>query len=135
MDFSYEAKKRRYEELARKQMSYVRRVFLLVFGFLGGIFAVMGGVLLLCKVADEDGTMVGIVFLPMGLVFLLFGVILYFCAGHTSWDSYERYLSRVERQGYVSSTDLYVTVAMQQERIEALEREVERLRTEAESRT
>ena len=68
-------------------------------------------------------------------MFLLLGVILYFCAGHTNWDSYERYLSRVERQGYVSSTDLYVTVAMQQERIEALEREVERLRAEAESRT
>ena len=135
MDFSYESKKRRYEEIARKQMNYVRRVFLLVFGFLGGIFAVMGGVLLLCGVADEDGTRVGIVFLPLGLVFLLLGAILYFCAGHTSPESYERYLARVERQGYVSSTDLYVTVAMQQERIEALEREVERLRAEAESRT
>ena len=130
MQFSHEEKKKMYDEVMQKQNRYFRRVFLLIFGVIGLLFVVMGSTLWICGVQDEDGFMPGVFFTPFGLFFLLLGTLVYFLSKHESWNSYERYLARTEKQGYVNTNDLYITLALQEKRIEALEQEVTRLRAE-----
>ena len=131
MDNRFCERKALYEEILRKQQAYARRVFLLCFGIIGLVFALLGGILLLLGVRDEDGFLMGAVFAPLGLFFLLLGVVLWLCLGHGGRYSYEQYLKRVEKQGYVNSIDLYVAVSLLERRVERLEEELASLRSGA----
>lgn len=118
--------------MVQKQNRTFRRSFLLIFGGIGLIFAVMGSVLWICGVQDEDGFMPGIFFTAFGLFFILIGAIVFLCTKKGNWNSYERYLARCEKQGYLNSNDLYVTIELQEKRIEALEQKIAQLTQEKE---
>ena len=87
----------------------------------------MGLVLIACDIRDaENGVLVGIIFAPLGAFFILLGLTLRFAVPRTY--NYENYKKRMEKYGYyVSTYDMYITVALQEERIAELEKKVKEL--------
>ena len=91
------------------------------------LFLIMGLVLIAYDIRDaENGVLVGIIFAPIGAFFMILGLTLRFAVPKTY--NYENYKKRMEKYGYyVSTYDMYITVALQEERIAELEKKVKEL--------
>lgn len=118
-------KRRNFEELSSKQMKIAKTTFLATFGGLGGVFAILGIILMLCKVVDEDGTNVGFVFAVLGLFFILIGIIIALLMPKKY--NYDMYKKRLEKYGSVDIYSLNLTIQMQEKRIEQLEERIKAL--------
>lgn len=93
-----EEEKKTYDQFYEKQSKISRIIFLSTFGGLGGIFVLLGVLMFVFSIVDEDGFNPGIVFLPMGAFFVLLGIVLYLVIPKKG--NYERYKKRVNRYGY-----------------------------------
>lgn len=108
-----------YEKQYEKQAKVAKKVILITFGIIGGIFFVVGIFLLAFSVADETGFSVGFVFLPMGIFFLLLGIILY--AVIPTKGNYERFKKNMNRFGYTNPIYLSAQNQLLESRISRLE--------------
>lgn len=113
-----------YEQIYAKQMKYVKKVLCAVFIVIGLVFSVIGLILLIEKVVDEEGFMVGTVFLPMGIFFILFALPFLFMRAK---GNYERYKKRTEKYGFIESYDTNIKLAMLDEKCKELEKRIEEL--------
>lgn len=126
-NFSERKNKELFEKVSEKQLKYAKKTMLLIFVLIGAIFLIMGLVLIACDIRDaENGVLVGIIFAPLGAFFMILGLTLRFAVPKTY--NYENYKKRMEKYGYyVSTYDMYITVALQEERIAELEKKVKEL--------
>lgn len=113
-----------YEQIYAKQMKYVKKILCTVFIIIGLIFLVIGIILLTNQVVDEEGFMVGTVFLPIGIFFILFTLPFLFIP---TKGNYERYKKRTEKYGYIESYDTNIKLVMLNEKCKELEKRIEEL--------
>lgn len=124
--FNEEKKKALFEKISEKQLKYVKKTMLIIFALIGAIFLVMGLVLIACNVRDvESDILVGTVFVPIGAFFILLGVIIRLVT--PKMYNYENYKKRIAKYGYYSTFDLYITLALSEERIAELENKLREL--------
>lgn len=126
-NFSERKNKEFFEKVSEKQLKYAKKTMLLIFILIGAMFLIMGLVLIACNVRDEEnGVLVGVILAPIGAFFILLGLALRFVVPKAY--NYENYKKRMEKYGYyVSTYDMYITVALQEERIAELEKKVKEL--------
>lgn len=126
--------KERFEKLSAKQLKMSRKIMLLIFGMIGGIFLILGIIFLLCDVTDnETGINIGVIFAPIGAFYILLGAII--GAVLPKSYNYEKYKKRIEKYGAYNYYDISSVVSLYQaktemleERVTALEDEVRRLK-------
>lgn len=108
-----------FERITQKQMKYSKKTFRLIFGIIGGLFAVAGIVMLALGMPEGEDFNPGLIFLPMGAFYLLLGTILSLTLPRSL--SYERYKKRIERSGTIDYYQMYVMLQLQEEKIKELE--------------
>lgn len=113
-----------YEKIYAKQMKYLKKMFCIIFMTIGLIFMIMGAILLIAKVVDEEGFMVGTVFLPMGLIFIASTLPFLFIP---TKGNYERFKKRTSKYGYVETYDALIKIAILDEQCKELEKRIEEL--------
>lgn len=117
-------KKELYEKAYAKQMKYVKQMLCAVFIVIGLIFSVIGIILLVEKVVDEEGFMLGKVFLPMGIIFILLALSFLFIPVK---GNYEKYKKRTEKYGFIEFYDVSIKLTMLDENCKTLEKRIEEL--------
>ncbi|MBQ8292819.1 MAG: hypothetical protein IJX78_03300 [Bacilli bacterium] len=113
-----------YERIYAKQMKYTKKVFCIIFGLISLIFIVLGIILLVEKVIDEDGTMVGPIFIMLGAVFLI--CVLPFLFIPTK-GNYEKYKQRTSKYGFNEPTDAAIKLVLLEAKCQELEKRIEEL--------
>ncbi len=110
-----------FDEVQKKASKLVKKVLLLIFSMIGFLFAFLGIFILL----SQDGIYreAGIAFLPMGLVFIALGILLYFVIP-TKYN-YAKYKTRVQKYGYIDIYSLTAKVCELEARVEELERKTQ----------
>lgn len=64
----------------------------------------------------------------MGAGFLLLGLLIYAILPKTQTTDYEKFLKRIDKYGLISMYDVAAMLAIQQAKIELLEKEIEELK-------
>ena len=114
-----------YEAAYKKQARYAKKVVLAIFLTIGIIFTVVGALLLILDVRDEDNFAVGTVFLPLGIFWTAFGVV-YFFAVPEKYD-YEKFKRRIEKYGYRNYYEMSAVLEMLTQKNAELEARVKEL--------
>ena len=120
------SKKELFEEVAKKQLRAAKKILLIVFGCIGVLFLILALALWIADVRDaETGVMPSVIFAPIGAIFILLGVILYFALPVKM--NYEKYERRFEKYGAMSYYDMAAELMLQREQIRALEEKIAKL--------
>lgn len=119
------SKKEQFEEISEKTQRYTKRTLLLVFGIIGVIFLILALIFFLCDVRDEEGTVMSLIFAPMGGFYVLVGLILYAVLPNRA--NYEKYEKRYRRFGMMSTYDMVVELQMLREEVNELQKKVKAL--------
>ena len=114
-----------YEQVYKKQAKQSKKAILAVFGILGIVFAVLGALLLIFNVVDEDGFQTGIMFLPLGIIWIAVAFIVFFAMPEKG--NYEKYKNHVKKYGYGNTYETYATIEMLVLKNEELEKRVSEL--------
>lgn len=120
------SKKELFEEVAEKQLRAAKKILLIVFGCIGVLFLILALALWIADVRDaETGVMPSVIFAPLGAIFILLGVILYFALPVKM--NYEKYERRCEKYGAMSYYDMAAELMLQREQIRELEEKIAKL--------
>lgn len=117
-----------YQEFTNRQLRVSKNVFLATFNVLGGVFLILGAVFAALKSYNSELFIAGIVFVCMGAGFLLLGLLIYAILPKTQTTDYEKFLKRIDKYGLISMYDVAAMLAIQQAKIELLEKEIEELK-------
>lgn len=113
-----------FENVYKKQLKANSKIFLITFGILGFIFLTMGIILLALGVVDETGFNPGLIFAPMGGVFIIIGIIAALTSTKTTNVNYDKFKKRTEKYGYINVYDLTIKVEMLEQKVEELEKKI-----------
>lgn len=126
-----------FREKYKKQVAMTKRLLLIIFGTLGAVFAVLGALFIAFNIADEEGVLVGWIFMPMGLFWLFLGLIMYFVIPDGDRINYDKFRKRVEKYGGYDTNYLATMVEVErgqikelQDRVISLEAQVKKLTDE-----
>ncbi len=101
-----------------KQMRLLRIVFLSLFCAIGAVFLLLG--IILAPLDSVDNALI-IIYICIGLFFILFGIICFFAIPKNPKFNYEKYRARVEKYGGVNYFEMYAKIESMEKRIEDLE--------------
>lgn len=106
--------KQMFDEKQEKQAKLVKKYLLFVFGIMGLIFIIISIFL--------DIEELNIIFLILGAVMILLGIILYLVIP-TKYN-YNKYKSRVDKFGYINIYEINAKIVSLEERVEELEQKL-----------
>jgi len=112
----------KFNEVTSKQLKYTKKVFKLVFGILGGVFFILGLIMIAVRDGDPDTKIAGIVFTSLGLFFMLIGFIV--SAAICVKPDYKKAKIYIEKYGGLNTYSYYAVTAVMQTKIEVLEKRV-----------
>ncbi|HEY8390999.1 MAG TPA: hypothetical protein VIL26_08675 [Clostridia bacterium] len=115
-----------FHNIMNKQVNMTRLILLVIFGFIGIIFAIIGAFLLGFNVIDK-GIQIGLIFLPIGLGFCLAGLLCYWLIPKDRVYNYERYKQRVEKYGFIDTISMAAMISYHKVKIEQLESRIKEL--------
>ena len=128
MDMKDGQEQQYYEDASRRQYGAARKIICLVFCLIGLVFLFLGLCFYFEDVTGDDGFPIAYVFAPMGLFWLVLGLILY--AFLPRQGNYEHFKTRVERGAILNTNEMALQAAMLQKKTEELEARVTALEKE-----
>lgn len=117
-----------YQAFTSRQLNISKRVVLVIFSVLACIFLVLGAVLLALNSYNSEFLILGTVYACLGFGFLLIGLLIYAILSKSKASDYQKFLERVEKYGMINTFDMAAFIAIQQAKIELLEKEIEELK-------
>lgn len=117
-----------YQAFTSRQLNISKRVVLVIFSVLACIFLVLGAVLLALNSYNSKFLILGTVYACLGFGILLIGLLIYAILSKSKASDYQKFLERVEKYGMINTFDMAAFIAIQQAKIELLEKEIEELK-------
>ena len=130
MDYYYDQEKETkekeiYEKAYNKIVKNSNKMVFIIFGIIGAIFALIGLFLIYFKIEDE-GFLMGIPFLIMGIFFVFLGILIRITSSKI--PDYDKYKKRIEKYaGSYGSYDYLIRIEMLEEKNKILEQRIEEL--------
>lgn len=118
----------KYQELYAKQSKIARITLLSCFGGIGLVFLILG--VSFIPVEGLKGSGIDIVFIVMGALFILLGILFFFVL--PSKGNYERYKRNLNRMGGMNYFSILVSVKTIEEQLNQLKQEDEILKRKIE---
>ncbi len=120
-----------FKEKYTKQVKLMKKIFFVVFGGLGFLFASTGVILFLLKIVDEEGFLFGLPFLIIGGVFLIIGLSVGLALPNGNNIDYQKMKEKMNKNGgaYIASNSLYLStiITVQTEQIKELSIKISQL--------
>lgn len=91
-----------------------------------GLVFILLGIIFMLTLEKEDGIIGGIVFLLLGGFFLIFGLLFYLLIPKKG--NYARYKKNIQRFGGLNTYSMLIRIGMLEENVKALEEECEELK-------
>ena len=115
--------KETFEKAYKKQVKLTKRILTIIFTIMGFIFVTAGTLVLLLPTDEPDADIIGYIFIPFGIVFLIVALCVSLFV-KPSENAYEKYKKRVNRFGIINIYDVNAKIQMLEARIEELERRI-----------
>jgi hypothetical protein len=122
------SEEQQFQFVMNKQANIARITLLLVFGIIGSIFAIIGSIFIALGIKDmETGFEVGLVFLPLGSIFILIALLCYFLIPKEKVYDYEKFKRNVQKYGVINTFQMSAMISINQAKIEELEQRIKEL--------